>query len=317
MRYRLEYLLVRMVAVVVQTLPRLVSLAVGSFLGRIFYVLHRRRRQLALENLLAAFPSRTEAECRALVRTTFCHCGRHVIDLLNFDRMNESEMMRLVEIEGEERVEQARTHGKGVMYYTGHFGYWELQVMLHGVRFQPIVMVARTLDNPFLDRFIERIRTRVGTRTVPRQGAVRGLLRALLNRASVGMMIDQHIQDRSAILVNFFDRPASTTSAIAALALRTGAPVIPVFALPLPNGCYRMVYEAPVEPPDADDPDPVRTYTQRCTDVLEMYVRRYPELWLWMHRRWRVQESSGQTKRVVQDVGPVEGPVSRGDARCL
>ncbi len=83
------------------------------------------------------------------------------------------------------------------------------------------------------------------------------------------------------------DRPAATTSAVAALALRTGAPVIPVFAVPMKNGRYRMIYEHPVEPPPADSPDALREFTQRCTDVLEMYVRRYPHLWLWMHRRWR------------------------------
>ncbi|MCY4077895.1 MAG: lysophospholipid acyltransferase family protein, partial [Acidobacteria bacterium] len=98
---------------------------------------------------------------------------------------------------------------------------------------------------------------------------------------------------RSALEVTFFRRPASTTSAIAALALRTGAPIIPVFALPMPRGRYRLVYEPPVEPPGPDDPDPVRTYTQRCTDVLEEYVRRYPHLWLWMHRRWRAPAGPG------------------------
>ena len=295
MRHRLEYLLVRLVALAVQTLPRRAELAFGDLLGHVFYLLHRKRRQLAVDNLLAAFPSRTERECRTIVRATFRHFGRHIIELLSFDAMSTNEMMRLVEIEGEERVEQAQARGSGVMYYTGHFGYWELQVMVHAVRFRPIVMVARTLDNPFLERLIERIRTRVRTRVVPRQGAVRSLLRALHDRDSVGMMIDQHIQDRSAVMVNFFDRPAATTSAIAALALRTGVPIIPVFALPLPDGRYRMIYETPVAPPDADDPDPVRTYTQRCTDVLEMYVRRYPELWLWMHRRWRDQEAGAPT----------------------
>ena len=85
----------------------------------------------------------------------------------------------------------------------------------------------------------------------------------------------------------FFERPAATTSAVAALALRTGAPVVPVFALPLGRGRYRMIYEHPIEPPRADSPDAVREFTQRCTDVLEMYVRRHPDLWLWMHRRWR------------------------------
>jgi KDO2-lipid IV(A) lauroyltransferase len=179
------------------------------------------------------------------------------------------------------------------MYFTGHFGSWELQVIVHAYRFGPIVMVARTLDNPLLERMIERLRGRAGTRVVPRRGAVRGLLGALKRRESVGMMIDQHMQDRSAVEVTFFRRPALTTSAIAALALRTGAPIIPVFALPIPRGRYRMVYEPPVEPPAPDDPDPVRTYTQRCTDVLETYVRRYPHLWLWMHRRWRRPAESG------------------------
>ena len=87
--------------------------------------------------------------------------------------------------------------------------------------------------------------------------------------------------------VEFFRRPAATTSALAALALRTGAPVVPVFSLPLPDGRYRFIYEPPVDPPRADTPDAVREFTQRCTDVLEMYVRRYPDRWLWMHRRWR------------------------------
>jgi KDO2-lipid IV(A) lauroyltransferase len=101
------------------------------------------------------------------------------------------------------------------------------------------------------------------------------------------MLIDQHMHSPDAIWVDFFERPAATTSTLAALALRTGAPVVPVFALPVAGGRYRMIYEHAVEPPDADAPEAIREFTQRCTDVLEMYVRRNPELWLWMHRRWR------------------------------
>jgi KDO2-lipid IV(A) lauroyltransferase len=93
--------------------------------------------------------------------------------------------------------------------------------------------------------------------------------------------------------VDFFNRPAATTSAVATLALRTGAPVVPLFALPIGGGRYRMVYEHPVVPPPPDTPDAIHEFTQRCTDVLEMYVRRNPELWLWMHRRWRDDENTG------------------------
>jgi len=294
-RYWLENVAVACLSVVMRVIPRRTGLALGAALGHLFYLLHGCRRQLAVDNLRAAFPSRTEAECKAVLWATFGHLGRQVVELFNVEVMTGAEMMELVEVEGEERVEQARARGKGVLYYTGHFGYWELLVMDHSLRFTPLVVVARTLDNPLLDRMLERIRTRVGTRVVPRQGAIRGLLRALLDCGSVGVMIDQHAQDRSAVMVDFFNRPAATTSAIATLALRTGAPVIPAFGLPLPGGRYRMVYEAPIKPPADDDPDPVLTYTQRCTDVLEMYVRRYPELWLWMHRRWRTSASAADT----------------------
>ena len=308
MRHRLEYVTVLAVRAFVQALPRWASLTFGSALGQLFYGLYGRRRELAVANLRAAFPSKTDAECRDVLRSTFSHFSCHMIELMNFDAMSANEMMRLVEVEGESRVEQAMVQGRGVMFYTGHFGYWELQIMVHAHRLKPIVMVARTLDNPLLERLIERLRTRVGTRVIPRQGAIRGLLRALIEKNSVGMMIDQHIQDRSAISVDFFNRPAATTSAIAALALRTGAPIIPVFALPLSGGRYRMIYETAVEPPAANDPDPVQTYTQRCTDVLEKYVRRYPHLWLWMHRRWRDLSASDLRPR------PEMPPTDRAEA---
>ena len=296
LRHRLEYVAVVVVRFVARRLPRALSLGLGTALGRLFHVLHRPRRELAIANLRSAFPSRSDAECRAILRSTFEQFGRHVVDFLNFSRMRPERMMTLVDVEGAEHVERAEAEGRGVMYFTGHFGSWELQVIVHAYRFGPILMVARTLDNPLLERMIEHLRGRAGTRVLPRQGAVRGLLGALRRQESVGMMIDQHMQDRSAVEVAFFRRPAATTSVIAALALHTGAPVIPVFALPLPGGRYRLVYERPVEPPRTDDPDPVRTYTQRCTDVLEAYVRRHPHLWLWMHRRWRVPPEVGDRR---------------------
>lgn len=296
LRHRLEYVAVVGVRFVARRLPRVLSLGLGTALGRLFHVLHRPRRELAIANLRSAFPSRSDADCRAILQSTFEQFGRHVVDFLNFSGMRPERMMTLVEVEGAEHVERAEAEGRGVMYFTGHFGSWELQVIVHAYRFGPILMVARTLDNPLLERMIERLRGRAGTRVLPRQGAVRGLLGALRRRESVGMMIDQHMQDRSAVEVSFFRRPAATTSVIAALALHTGAPVIPVFALPLPGGRYRLVYERPVEPPRTDDPDPVRTYTQRCTDVLEAYVRRHPHLWLWMHRRWRVPPEVGDRR---------------------
>src|SRR5688500_11323573 len=123
------------------------------------------------------------------------------------------------------------------------------------------------------------------------------MLRDLASNRGIALLIDQHLHTSDAVYVDFFNRPAATTSALAALALRTGAPVVPVFALPSPGGRFRMVYEHAVAPPHSDDPEAVREFTQRCTDVLEMYVRRYPHLWLWMHRRWRDMESGSANVR--------------------
>ena len=153
-------------------------------------------------------------------------------------------------------------------------------------------VLARPLDNRLLHDLLERVRGRTGNSVIYRRGALRRVLRALAANHAVAVLIDQHIATADAVYVDFFNRPAATTSALATLAFRTGAPVVPVFALPLPGGRFRMVYEHPVEPPAGDDETSVRQFTQRCTDVLEMYVRRYPELWLWMHRRWRDQPDS-------------------------
>jgi KDO2-lipid IV(A) lauroyltransferase len=195
-------------------------------------------------------------------------------------------MLSRVEFEGEEHVRHAYAQGRGVLFVTGHFGFWELQAMVHALRLQPMTVVARALDNRGLHELLERMRTRTGNSVVYRQGTIRRVVRLLLAGESIGILIDQHIQSRDAIHVDFFNRPAATTSVVAALAMRTGAPVVPLFALPIGQGRYRMIYEPPVEPPK-EGPDALREFTQRCTDVLEMYVRRHPQLWLWMHRRWR------------------------------
>jgi KDO2-lipid IV(A) lauroyltransferase len=173
------------------------------------------------------------------------------------------------------------------LFVTGHFGFWEIQALVHGLIYGNIAVVARALDNPLLHDLLERIRTSTGNQVIYRRGGVRRILRALQQNMGVAMLIDQHIQSQDAVVVDFFGRPAWTTGAVAALAARTGAPVVPVFCLPLPGGRYRLVYEPAVEPPKDDSPQAAREFTQRCTDVLEMYVRRHPELWLWMHRRWR------------------------------
>jgi KDO2-lipid IV(A) lauroyltransferase len=292
MKHWLEFALVKVVAAVLRLLPMPAVRVCGGALGRVAYVVGRRHRRIAIENLEQAFPSRTPSELRRLARDMFAHFGRWALELIKFAGLSRERMLQLIDSEGEERVWHAYEQGRGVLFFTGHFGYWETQAIVQPLRVRPVSVLARRLDNPRLHDLLEGIRTRTGNAVIYRQGAIRRVLRELADNRGIAILIDQHLHTPDAVYVDFFRRPAATTSALAALALRTGAPVIPVFALPLPGGRYRFVYERPVEPPREDSPDAIREFTQRCTDVLEMYVRRRPDLWLWMHRRWRESDAA-------------------------
>ena len=287
LRQRVELAAVRAVRAGVGVAPNAVVRACGAALGSAFYALDRSHRRVALANLAQCFPARPEPERREIARRMFQHFGVLLLELLQFSRLSPAQMRACFDVEGEERVRAAYAKGKGVLFFTGHFGFWELHAMVHALLFQPIGVLARPLDNHGLHTMLEDMRQGTGNTVIYREGAVRKVLRMLAMNQGVAMLIDQHMHSPDAIWVQFFQRPAATTSTLAALALRTGAPVVPVFTVPLPGGRFHMIYEPPVEPPAPGTADPIREFTQRCTDVLEMYVRRQPEMWLWMHRRWR------------------------------
>ena len=309
MRHRIEALLVQGLRVLLSIFPMSVARAVGGGLGLLVYAVDARHRHVAIENLRAAFPSRPEAERRVIARGVFAHIGRLTLEVLRLGAMSPADLDAHIETEGDDRVREAYKRGKGVLFYSGHFGYWEMWGIGYGRRMGPMSVVVRPLDNPLLEVMIARIRTMTGNTPIARQGVVRRILRELAAGRGVAMLMDQHLHGPDALDVQFFGRSAKTTSAVSAIALRTGAPVIPVFALPLPGGRYRIVAEHPIDPPPPDAPDREREFTQRCTDVLEMYVRRYPDMWLWMHRRWRDGDEPNEAGTgEVDEEGVTGGP---------
>lgn len=305
LRFRCEYWLVASLRAGLGALPDAVSRGLGAALGTLFYMVDGRHRRVAIRQLKAAFPRRSDAECRAIARATFRHFGRLLAAVLRFSTMTPNQMRARVEFEGDERVRTALAAGKGAIIVTGHFGFWELGGLAHPLVLPPFSVLARPIDNPLLHRLLEQIRGATGNKVIYKQGALRKVLRALEQNECVAILIDQYAQDADAVSVEFFGRPAPTTAALATLSLRTGAPLVPAVALPLAGGRYRMVYEPPIEMPAAGSPDPVRELTQRCTDVLEMYVRRHPQLWLWMHRRWR-DDAAAESK--AADLFPAPAP---------
>jgi KDO2-lipid IV(A) lauroyltransferase len=294
------------VRALVAVLPGPLRRALGAAVGLAFYAVDGRHRRLAATQLRAAFPVRTAAECRALARRTFVHFGQLLVTVLHASTLGPQQLLDRIEFEGADRVRSALAAGKGAIIFSGHFGYWELHGLAHALEIGPMSVMARPLDNPHLHDLLERTRRATGNAVIYRQSALRKVLRALQNNECVAMLIDQHIHGADAVTVDFFGRPAATTSAPATLALRTGARLVPAFAIPLPDGRCRLVYEHAVDLPPAGGDDPVRELTQRCTDVLEMYVRRQPHLWLWMHRRWRDEWPADQAGAGMFPAGAVE-----------
>ena len=250
----LEYLLVRALIALVRVMPDALVRAGGTLLG--LDVLHRRPRappDRASATWPTAFPARPAAERRAIARARVRAFRPAAVRAAEVQHaVAASRCWRASSSTAKSASRLAYAQGKGVLFVTGHFGFWELQAMVHALRLEPISVLARALDNPHLNRLLERIRQRTGNTVIYRQGTIRRVMRTLQAGHGVAVLIDQHIMSRDAIYVDFFERPAATTSAVAALALRTGAPVVPVFALPLGGGRYRMIYEHPVEPPRAD-----------------------------------------------------------------
>ena len=291
MRHWLEYIAVRALVGIVALTPSALIVPCGRALGLVWYTVNGSRRRIADANLAAAFPSRSVSERRAIARSAFAHFIAQAFETLKFSTLTPAQMVARVDVDGEDRVRLAYAQKKGVLFITGHFGFWELHAIAHPLLFEPIGLLARALDNTRMNTLLERIRQCTGNTVIYRQGSIRRVMRMLQDGHGIAVLIDQHIHGPDAVYVEFFERRAATVSAVAALALRTGSPVVPVFALPLGKGRYRLIYEHPVEPPpqaaEGAADVAIREFTQRCTDVLEMYVRRHPDLWLWMHRRWR------------------------------
>jgi KDO2-lipid IV(A) lauroyltransferase len=290
LRFALEAGAFRILLAAARLIPRRVGLALGACAGRVGAVVDLRHRRIALDNLRLAFgPELPRRRARRLLSDTWAHFGRIVVDTLYFPRLGPAAIGTLVHHEGLDVLRAAYARGKGVVLFSGHFGHWELTALMQGFLDLPLALVTRPLDNDALERMLAQLRGRSGNRVIHKRNAVREALRELRAGRGVAIVIDQDARS-DGVFVPFFGRPASTTPTAALLALRTGAAVVPTYSLPRPDGSYLIVYGPEVEVTATGDREAdVWRVTARCTAVLEGWVRRWPALWLWMHRRWKTR----------------------------
>ena len=244
-----------------------------------------------MRNLALAFPDKSPGERRKIVRGVFTSLGRQFAEICLFPRYTRENVSKIVTYDGFENFDRASERGKGVLFLTGHLGGWELSAFSHSLYGHPLHFVMRPLDNPYLDALVRRYRTMHGNIPILKDDPVRELLRAMKAGATVGILMDTNMTPPEGIFVNFFGIPACTASGLARIALRTDAAVLPGFTLWDPVlRRYRLRFDPPVKLiRTGNNENDIVANTQLFTKVIEDFVRRYPDQWLWVHRRWKTR----------------------------
>jgi Kdo2-lipid IVA lauroyltransferase/acyltransferase len=271
-------------------LPLSVALWLGRRLGDLVYVILPRRRHIALANLGRAYPELPVPERRRLARRAAQHLGMTIVEIPRLLSAPVEATLARIQLDGVEHLDAAMTaHGRALVL-TAHLGNWEVLCAAHRLTRYDLSVVVRPLDTPWLDAVAERLRRRAGVEVIDKRGALRPVLEALRRGRMVGILLDQNAARREGVFVDFFGHPASTSRSIALLALRTGAPVVPIFAHRRRDGGHRVVVRPRLAVPTSNDPEvAVVELTARCNMEIERAIRETPEQWLWSHDRWRTR----------------------------
>jgi len=296
-RYQLEAWTASLATWLVRAMPRRAALALGALVGRIMAAIDRRHVGIAQENLRLSFPEWTPDRLRATAVGVYRHFGRVVFDILWMQGRSQNDILPFLEFEGTEHIE-GPVGQRGILFCTAHIGNWEIYAIAHAWHHGPVSVVARPLDNPKLDARLCAFRVSSGNTVIYKKKALPQIIRTLRSGGSVAMLLDQNVQAKDGIFVEFFGRPAATTTAAAALAVKTGCALVPCHTELLKDGRYRLSYDPPLAwTPSGDRDKDIQRITQELAGLAEAWIRRNPEQWLWMHRRWK-------TRPPVEEVWP-------------
>ncbi len=272
-------------------MPRKMAYRAARFLSRIGFAAVKRQRLVGLKNLAMTMPELSQAKQERILRASFDNLARLLVEFSHFPELNSANISQFVVYDGFENFEEGLRRGKGVIFLTAHFGAWELSSFAHSIYGHPMKFVVREIDNPRVEQLISSYRTRAGNAPVSRRNAGKDILKALRNNETVGILMDQNTVREEGVFVDFMGIPAATTPAVATFALRTGAAVIPGFLIwDEATQKHRLRFDPPLELIQTGDrTTDVIENTRRFNQVLEGYVRRHPEQWLWIHRRWKTR----------------------------
>jgi KDO2-lipid IV(A) lauroyltransferase len=288
--HRLEMAAVRTLVAIVGRLPLELARRVGVALGRFAYWPLGIRRRVVLRQIHGAFPGLEATEVRRIARASYEHFGRSVVEVALLGRLEAGQIMTWFEgADDLTAFDDAVRAGNGIVAVTGHLGSWELTAAYFAARGHKIDVIARHMQNPLFDAYLTATRERYGVRVVYDDDAVRQIPRALRDGRVVALVSDQGVKGLASAFVQFFGRPAKTPRGAAVFAHRFESPAMFFAAVRRPSGKYWMhVRPIPIGR-GGDREREIDATVAAYTRILESFVRRYPEQYFWLHRRWRRQ----------------------------
>lgn len=287
-----EFIAVRSLLGAIGALPLATSMRFGEAVGKFFARRFPKLQKTARRNLEIAFPEKSAEEKERIVHGTFESLGRHLGFVSHFNKFKHEDIHELIEVVGkEENFDPARASGRGILFFTGHFGSWEVFNLLPPAFGFKMNILVRRIDNPLVENFVDAMRTRFGSVTLDKTKSARTMFRVLRKGGLLGILADLNVQEKEGVFVDFFGVKASTTTSIAKLVLATDAIILPAFAVwDEAKSKYVVYLEPAVEYEKTGDPDAdIKKITQNVTGVVEKFVRKYPEQWLWIHKRWNTR----------------------------
>lgn len=256
----------------------------------LFYHLGTKNRIITLHNLMRSFPEKNTDEIIKIAKGVYRHFAIVAAEFFDMPYISRKKIHEWVDVDGLENGQTAIAQGKGVLSIVAHFGNWELLTIAIPMFFKPMYIVYRPLDNKVIDNIVEFVRTMQGNELIPKGGSGKRIMELLKDNQIIGILSDQNVSKREGVFVDFFSRTACSGVGLAVMAMRSGAPVVPVFMARQKSGKYKLIVKPAMEAVCTDDYEAdLVVNTQRFTKIIEDIIREYPEQWFWFHQRWKTK----------------------------
>ncbi len=271
-------------------LPTGIGLALGRVFGSLSFYILKKERKKALKNLDIAFgPSKSQEEKRKIAKKVFENLGKNFIETVSLPKLNRYNINKYVFCKNIDILKQGIRENKGAIILSGHFGNWELLAHYISMQGLPLTVIARRVRMAGIESFLAGVRKKNNVKVVYRDASAKEIVDLLRNHEFVGIMPDQDMDSVSGVFVDFFGKSAWTPSGPAVLNLLTGAAIVPCFLVRRPSG-HEFLIGKPLElVRTGDKRKDILENTRIYTKVIEDYIRKYPEQWVWFHDRWKTK----------------------------